>query len=126
MDQNTLLIAIRLKEMYDELLILILLQYNLYLNNIRLNKCVTKQFINVVLCLILFLIKKTSRNMWRNCFLYPFLIVYCLDKDITQRMCDEAVGDSIAVCYNKNIYTVLYAGDGLLFFDEGTGDITFR
>ena len=64
--------------------------------------------------------------MWHNCFLYPFLIVYCLDKYITQRMCDKTVDDSIAVCYNKNLYTVLYAGDGLLFFDEDTGDITFR
>ena len=41
-------------------------------------------------------------------------------------MCDKTVDDSIAVCYNKNLYTVLYAGDGLLFFDEDTGDITFR
>ena len=29
--------------------------------------------------------------------LYPFLIVYCPDKNITQIMCDEAVDDSPAV-----------------------------
>ena len=28
--------------------------------------------------------------------LYPFLIVYCVDKYVTQRMCDEAVDDSLA------------------------------
>ena len=28
--------------------------------------------------------------------LYPFLIIHCSDKYITQKMCDEAVDDSIA------------------------------
>ena len=28
--------------------------------------------------------------------LYPFLIIYCLDKYKTQRMCDEAVDDFLA------------------------------
>ena len=35
--------------------------------------------------------------MWHNVFLYPLLIVYCPDKYIVQKMCDEAVDDSIAV-----------------------------
>ena len=68
--------------------------------------------------------------------LYPFLIVYSTDKYITQRMCDEAVNNSLAALkvipdwfvtskMIKKLYTALYAADGLLFFDEDSGDITF-
>ena len=51
----------------------------------------------------------------------PFLIVYCSNKYIAQRMCDEAVDDSLAALkiipdwfvtskMIKKLYTALYAG----------------
>ena len=48
-------------------------------------------------------------------------------------MCDEAVDDSLAALkliivtskVIKKLYTALYADDGLLFFDEDSGDVTF-
>ena len=51
-------------------------------------------------------------------------------------MCDEAADDSLAAlkfvpdCFFTSnmiikLYTALYAGDGLLFFDEDSGNITF-
>ena len=58
------------------------------------------------------------------------------DQYITQKMCDEAVNDSLAslkfipdlVVTNKiikKLYTALYADEFLLFFDEYSGDVTF-
>ena len=51
-------------------------------------------------------------------------------------MCDEAVDDSLTVLkliaywfvpgkVIKKLFTALYADDGLLFFDEDSGDATF-
>ena len=51
-------------------------------------------------------------------------------------MCDEAVDDSLAALklipdwfvtseMIKNLYAALYTDDGLLFFDEGSGDIPY-
>ena len=51
-------------------------------------------------------------------------------------MCDEAADDSVAALklipdwlvtrkMIKRLYTALYADDGLLFFDESSGDVTF-
>ena len=68
--------------------------------------------------------------------LYPFLIIYCPDKYITQRICDEAVDDSLAALklipdwlvtskMKKKLYTALCTDNGLLFFDEDSGDVTF-
>ena len=68
--------------------------------------------------------------------LNPFLIIYCPDEYKIQRMCDEAVDDSLAALklvldwfvtskMIKKICTALYASDGLLFFDEDSGDVTF-
>ena len=68
--------------------------------------------------------------------LYPFLIVYCPDKYKTQRMCDEAADYSPAGLKLisdwfvtgktvKILYTALYADDGLIFFQEDSGDVTF-
>ena len=68
--------------------------------------------------------------------LNPFLIVYCPDKYETQRMCDEVVDNSLAALklihdwfvaseMIKNLYTALYADDGLLFFNKDSGDVTF-
>ena len=55
---------------------------------------------------------------------------------MTQNICDEAVEDFLAALKSisswlvtskmiKKLYTVLYADDGLLFFDEDSGDVTF-
>ena len=68
--------------------------------------------------------------------LYRFLIAYYLDKYITQRIWDEDVDNSPAALklfpdwfviskMIKKAFTVLYADDGLLFFDEDSGDVTF-
>ena len=57
----------------------------------------------------------------------PFLIVYCPDKYKTQRMCDEAVDDSLATFrlipdwfvtskIIKELYTALYADENILYF----------
>ena len=73
--------------------------------------------------------------MW-HVSLYPFWIVYCLDRYKTQRMCDEAVDDSLTAlklipdCFVtskmiRKLYTALYADGGLLPFDEDSGDVTF-
>ena len=63
-------------------------------------------------------------------------MIYCPDKYKTQRRCDEAVVDSLAALkiiadwfvtskMVKKIYIILYATDGLLFFDEDSGDVIF-
>ena len=55
---------------------------------------------------------------------------------MTQNICDETVEDFLAALkfisgwfvtskMIKKLYTVLYADDGLLFFDEDSGDVTF-
>ena len=65
--------------------------------------------------------------------LYLFLILYCSDKYITQKICNEIIAGSVAALrlipnwfvtrkIIKNIYTALYADDGLLSFDEDSGD----
>ena len=69
-------------------------------------------------------------------FLYYFLIVHCLDKYKTEKMCDKTAGDCLASLefvpdwfdtskMIKKLYTPLYADDGLLFFDEDSGNVTF-
>ena len=68
--------------------------------------------------------------------LYPFLIVYCPGKYITQKMGDEAVDDSLAALklipnwfflskMIKKLYIALYTDDCLLFFDEDSGDVKY-
>ena len=68
--------------------------------------------------------------------LYPFLVVHCPDKYITQVMCHEAVDDSLAslkLIFDwfitskmiKKLYAILYADDGLPFFDENSSDVIF-
>ena len=61
--------------------------------------------------------------------------MYCSDKYKTQRMCDEAVDDSLPALklipdwfvtskMIKKLYTAFYT-NSLLFFDEDSGDFTF-
>ena len=64
---------------------------------------------------------------------YPFLIVYCPDKYKTQKMCDEAIDNSLAALklipdwfvtskMIKKPYTTLYA---VLYFNEDSDDVVF-
>ena len=84
---------------------------NLFLINIKLKKYVT---------LVLFI---------------SSLTVSSPDKDITQKMCDEAVDGSLASLkfiidwflirkMINELFTSFYANDGLLLFDEDSGDVT--
>ena len=66
-----------------------------------------------------------------------FFVFYSLpDQYKSQIICDEADDDSLAVLklifdsfvtskMIKKLYTAFYADDGLLFFDEDSGDVTF-
>ena len=69
--------------------------------------------------------------------LYSILIIYCLDRYIIEKMRDKAVDDSLAALklipdwfvttkMIKKLDTALQSDDGLLFFDEDSGDVTFR
>ena len=66
----------------------------------------------------------------------PFLIVYYPDRYKTQRMCDEAVNDSLATLklisdwfviskMIKNLFTALYANDNILYFIEDYCNVVF-
>ena len=59
----------------------------------------------------------------------PFLIVYCPNKYITPKMCDEATDDSLATLklipdwfltstMITTFFTALYANEKSLYFDE--------
>ena len=67
----------------------------------------------------------------------PFLIVYCPDKYITQKMHDEAIDDSPAsmklipdwfvTCKMiKKLFTALYADENTFYFNEGSDDAIFH
>ena len=84
----------------------------LFLISIKLKKCVTV----------------VSEN--------PFLIVYCPPKYKTQRMCVEAVDDSLAALklipdffvtckIIQKLYTALYTDKNILYFNEDSGNVTF-
>ena len=64
----------------------------------------------------------------------PFLIVSCTDKYNNQRMCDEAVDDSLAALklipdwfviskMIKKRFTALYADENTLYFNEDSGNV---
>ena len=66
----------------------------------------------------------------------PFLQVYCPDKYKTQRLCDEAVDDSLAALklmpdgfaaskMIKGLYNALYADENILYFNEDSGNLVF-
>ena len=66
--------------------------------------------------------------------LYPFLIVYCPDKYKTKKICHvddclvalEFIPDwFVSSKMIKKLFTALYADDGLLFFDNDSGSVTF-
>ena len=64
----------------------------------------------------------------------PFLIVYCPDKYMTQKLCEEVVDDSLAAfklipgCFVtskiiKKFFTDLYADENILYFNEDPGNL---
>ena len=66
----------------------------------------------------------------------PFLILYCPDKYVTQKMCDEAVDDSLAILklipdwfvtskMIKKLFTALYADENIHYFNEDSGNVVF-
>ena len=68
---------------------------------------------------------------------HPFLVVYCPDKYITQKMCDEAVDDSLATLklipdwyvtskMIKKLFTALYADEDILYYNEDSGNVVFN
>ena len=94
------------------LLMIILLQYNLFLSAIRLKKCVIKLLI------------------------FFFLFDYIPDWSETQKMCDEAVVNSLAALklvpdwfitsqILEKFSDSLLANDDVLIFDEYFGKVTF-
>ena len=79
---------------------------------------------------------KTQEVCGRVASEYPCLIAYCLDKYKIQRMCDEAVDDSLAVWklildgfvtnqMIKKLYTAFYAEKNILCFDEDSDNVIF-
>ena len=66
----------------------------------------------------------------------PFSIVYCSDKYITQRMCDEA-NESLAALklipdwlitskMIKKLFTALHVDKNILHFNEDSGNVVFN
>ena len=67
----------------------------------------------------------------------PLLIVYCLDQYKTQRICDEAVDNSLAALklvsnsfvagkMIKKVFTALSADENILCFNEDSGNVIFN
>ena len=65
-----------------------------------------------------------------------FLIVYCPDKYMIQKMCGEAVDHSLATLklipdwlvtskMNKELFTALYEDENILYFNEDFGKVVF-
>ena len=68
---------------------------------------------------------------------YLFLIVYCPNKYITQKMFDEVVDDYLAALklihewfvtskMIKKLFTALYADKNILYFNEDSGNVVFN
>ena len=66
----------------------------------------------------------------------PFLIVYRADQYKTQKMCDKAADYSLAALklipdsfvtskLIKELFTVLYADENILYFNEDSGNVVF-
>ena len=66
----------------------------------------------------------------------PFMLKYCPDKYITQKMCDEAADDFLTKLsfvtdwfftskIIKKLFTALYADENILYFDEDFGNVVF-
>ena len=117
-----------------KLSMLILLQYNLFLNTIRLEKCVIKlliMFSCIYSMLIDIKLKKCVRISGDS-----FAIRYVSDQYNTQQLCVEAVDDCLAALkfvpdwfatskMLENLDNVLYVNDNLLFYNENFNKVKF-
>ena len=67
----------------------------------------------------------------------PFMLKYCPDKYITQKMCDRAVDDFlpslnfvpdffVTIKMIKKLFTAFYANENILYFDEDSGNVVFN
>ena len=67
----------------------------------------------------------------------PFLTVYCPDKYITQKMCDEIADHSLAALklipdwfvaskMIKTLFTALYADENILYCNEDSSNVVFN
>ena len=79
---------------------------------------------------------KTQERCGRVVSEESFLIVYCPDKHLTQRMCDEAVDDPLAALrlihywfgtsrMIKKLYFALCTDENVLYFNEDSGNFIF-
>ena len=116
--------------------ILIILQYKLLLNAIRLTKHVIKLPVDIFLHLFIFLIDIKLKKFVTVALKDSFLIVYCPEKYINQNVCDEAVADCLAALkfvadwlVTRKMYEIfgngLLAYDDVLFFNENLNKFTF-
>ena len=79
------------------------LQQNLFLNTIRLKKCVIKHLINVFFYFFIFLIDIKFRIISDD----PFSLRYALNKCKPQQICDNAVDDCLAVLkFNPDFFVI--------------------
>ena len=119
-----------------KLSILILLEYDLFLNAIKLKKCVIKLLIDVFCMWFFSWLVENSRNVWQSCLWRSFLMVYCPAKYETQRICDEAVDDCLAALkfvpdwflrskMLEKFDNALHNNDDVLFFNEDFNKATF-
>ena len=115
-----------------KLLMLILLQLNMFLIDSRLKKCVIKSLISILLCLT-FRQYKTLEMCDKIISDDPFRLKHCHDKYKTQEMCNKAVDDFLLALkfvpgwfvtskMIKNLLNALYADHNILHFNEDSGD----
>ena len=115
-----------------KLSILILLEYNLFLNAIRLKKCVIKQLIYV------FFVFDSIPDQYKTQEMCNIVVslAYCPDKYKTQKMCDETVDDCLAALkfipdwfvtskMLEKFDNALHANDDILFYNEDFDKVTF-
>ena len=119
-----------------KLSILILLQYNLFLNAIGLKKCVMKLLINLFMFFYIPDRYKTQEMCDRIISDDPFSIRYVPDQYKTQQMCDKAVDDCLAALkfvpdwfvtskMIKILFTTLYADENIHYFHEDSSNVIY-
>ena len=120
-----------------KLSILILLQYNLFLNAVRFKKCVRKLLVNVSLhCLYIPDRYRIHTNCARIISNDIFSLRYLPDQYKTQQMCDKVVDDFLAALkfvsnwlvtskMIKILFTALCADKNILYFNEESSNLVF-
>ena len=97
------------KKRVIKLLMLTLLQLNISLIDLRLNKYMIKPLINVLLHLILFSINKWNQT-WEKCDKIvsrdPLKLKYCHDKYKNQEVCNKAIDDFLRLVLKRIVMLV--------------------